>query len=124
MARRKRNDPGDAPIDGDLRRDKTVNQEKGYRYLLLNDRDATIWGEWGAEKTQRREGGPRPAFADASSEASGGYTVGGGALTHYRIPEARYLARHKAAQDEGNSRMAVIKRETRARGGELTETTV
>jgi len=120
MARRKRNDPGDAPIDGDLRRDQVHNKQKGFRYYLLTPEDAIQWRQWGAVKEPRGPESARPAF-DLGDESATDYTVGG--LTLYKIPEALAAKRENGARADHENRMKVIRRETKRAGGELVEST-
>lgn len=62
MPRRKRIDPDDAPIDGDYRKDQVLNKDPGKAYALVAADDMPIMNGRGYVRTQRAEGGAKPAW--------------------------------------------------------------
>lgn len=120
--RRRRKDPGDHPIDGDMRLDVVHNKRKDLEYLYLTQEDAEIWRQWGATKVQRSEDGPRPAFGFGDDSET---DVKARGLTLYQIPKAVAAKRHASATAEANKIMKTIRKEARqSAGGEYEETIV
>jgi hypothetical protein len=123
MARRKRNDPSDAPIDGDLRRDQVLNantpRNRDWQPLLLTDEDyALSWRQWGAVKEERGPDSMRPAIEMGAADETG-YKVGG--LTLYKVPKKVARKRQEAAQNESQQRMSAMSVAVRGARGEFVE---
>lgn len=121
--RRRRNDAGDAPIDGDLRRDQVTNtknaRNRDWQPLLLTDEDyALSWRQWGAVKETRGPDSMAPAI-DLGTDADPDYKVGG--LTLYKVPKKVALRRQHAAQAASQQRMSAMSVAVRQARGEFTQ---
>jgi hypothetical protein len=98
MARRKRKDPDASVFDGaDVTRDVVIGKEPGkaYAFVLPGD-DMAKYISAGAVRTERREGGARPAIDDGSSTDSG-YAVNG-QLILMELPEERAEAMQRGSE--------------------------
>src|SRR5678816_3208622 len=112
-----RKDPDDAPVNGDYERDVVFNKEEGKRYAWLSnngqDADVPRFQHKGYVKTERREGGPRPAWDIGSPEESG-FSVGG--LTLYECDEEVAERYDQSSRKRSDRRLADIKAVARANG--------
>lgn len=119
----KRHDPADAPINGDYEKDVVLNKDPSKRYAWLTtegiDSDVSRFRHRGYVKTEKTEGGPRPAW-DQESDTGSGFTVGG--LTLYEVSE-EHIAKHDERQRAPSERrMKAIKAAAEQTGGYMTRT--
>jgi len=98
MARRKRKDADDSPIDADYARDVVLNKDPDKRYAFVSVEDLPTMRGRGFVKTERREDGtgPRPAW-DVGEATESGFMVGG-QLMLMETPEERAVAIQKHAE--------------------------
>ncbi len=77
MARRKRKDPDDAPIDGDYTKDVVLNKDPDKAYALVSIDDLPVMRGRGYLRTERSDdpNATRPAYD--VGDGDGGYQVGG-----------------------------------------------
>ncbi len=77
MARRKRKDPDDAPIDGDYTKDVVLNKDPDKAYALVSIDDLPVMRGRGYVRTERSDdpNATRPAYD--VGDGDGGYQVGG-----------------------------------------------
>lgn len=100
MARRKRKDPDEAPIDGDYRQDHVLNKDPSKAYALVHQDDMPKMAGRGYRRTVRpaeaseRETSARPAY-DFNTE--GDYVVGG-QLVLMEAPKERAEAIQRSSE--------------------------
>ena len=97
MARRRRKDIEDAPIDGDFTRDVVLNRDPGKKYgLILPGEDMAKWVAHGAVRTERLEdgSGARPVYDEGGD---GGYVIGG-QLVLMEMPAERHEAMQRGSE--------------------------
>jgi len=70
MPRRKRHDPDDAPIDGDLRFDTVFNKDPSKAYAGVSKEDMPRLIQRGYTRTMASEDGPRVPFGTPSEDGS------------------------------------------------------
>ena len=121
---KKRHDPDDAPVNGDYQMDVVFNKEEGKRYAWLkesndHDDDSAKFKHRGYTRTERREGGPKPAW-DVGSTQESCYRVGG--LTLYECPEELAAKHDRVALRRQEQRVGAIRATAEANGGNLTVT--
>lgn len=117
MARgRKRKDPVESPVDGDYRQDVVLDKDPAKRYCFVSTEDLPIMRGRGFVKTERSEGGARPAW-DVGEGVETGYQIGG-QLMLMEAPEERAIA----VQKRGEREFAQSMQGLRAGLNETTET--
>lgn len=114
---KKRHDPEAAPVNGDYQNDVIFDREPGKRYALLSGDDIPKFRHRGYVKSERKEGGPRPAW-DMGSETDSGFTVAG--LTQYEIDEERIKRFDEQALKQSEMRMKAINEAAARTGGYMT----
>src|SRR5688572_3031125 len=117
---KKRHDPPDSPVTGDLQMDVIVNREAGKRYAQLSADDIPKFRHRGYVKSERTPDGARPAW-DMGKDGDDGYTVGG--LTQYEVKEEQVQRFDAQAVAISNQRMKAIRQAAEATGGHITRTT-
>jgi hypothetical protein len=114
---KKRHDPEAAPVNGDYQNDVIFDREPGKRYAFLSADDIPKFRHRGYVPTERRVGGPRPAW-DMGSATDSGYTVVG--LVQYEVDEERIQRFDNQALKQSEMRMKAIHAAAKATGGYMT----
>lgn len=105
MARRKRIDPSDAPIDGDFTRDVILNRDPDKTYAFVSVDDLPVMRGRGFVRTERTEDGTGARPAWDVGEGDGGYMIGG-QLYQMEAPTARATAAQKRSERAFADQMA------------------
>jgi hypothetical protein len=102
MARRKRKDPDQAPIDGDYTRDVVLNKSADKAYALVHQDDMAVMSGRGYRRTARTEDGTgaRPAY----DQGGDGDMVVGGQLVLMEAPVERAEAVQKRSEKQFGER--------------------
>jgi hypothetical protein len=96
-----RNDPDDAPIDGDFQKDQVIGKDPSKTYALVHADDLPRMRGRGYVQTPRTPDGPRPVY-DAGSESDPNYMVDN--LVLMEIPRARAERIQQEAERRGAAR--------------------
>jgi len=113
---KKRQDPADAPIDGDYSLDQVVNKDPAFKYAMLHAEDMPKYRSLGYVPEERGPDAAKPRW-DSSTETDAGYKVRD--LTLMKIP--RSLAERIDGQALGvaKRRTETLKREFTQAGGQF-----
>lgn len=118
---RKRKDPDEAPVDGDYSLDVVLNKQKGYTYKLLSEEDIPRFRAYGFTREDRGPDAAHPAFDLGANSDMPDYQVKG--LTLYKAPDAIAKRLDSVSQRAADHRMAEIREQARASGGQFTTST-
>ena len=116
MARRKRNDPDAAPIDGDYTLDQVLNKDPAFTYALVDPDDMAKYQSMGYVAEDRSSIAAHPAWDQGTADTAG-YKVRN--LTLMKIPKASRARIDAVGLDRAKARMSGIKREFESVGGEF-----
>ncbi len=121
MARRKRIDPVDAPIDGDPVKDAVFGKDPSKHYAYIHPEDLGVARSRGMLKTERVAGGP---YSNADENTEGDIRVGDMVLME--LPQAKKDAIDSAQRRNFAARMSNERRDIDAHikkhGGEFSVT--